>query len=129
MDQIEMILSVKRTAPLNANISCQVSLTECGLRAEEDDLASNTIYTTDQIVKSPSKRSLSKRSSKVDIFMTERPPSTTDANTPHLAPYHHRASGVGVSGDEDTFDQILNVTSHQESVYSYYYTNEHNAVR
>lgn len=110
MSQIDLILSHKKRQKMTANISCQLSLTECGL---------------------PKTKHLSHRSSKVDVLFNENeiptPIDNTKLHTPYLTSLdnHHDIGTV----DFDTFDHILSVTSEHEAVYAYYYMDENNKVK
>jgi len=108
MNQIDLILSHKKRQKMTANISCQLSLTECGV---------------------PKSKHLTHRSSKVDVLFNENELSTTIDNhyhTPIIAANDNHDSGTV---DFDTFDHILTVTSEHEAVYAYYYMDENNKVK
>lgn len=97
---------------MSANISCQIAH-------------------SDYNGKQSNKHVLSHRSSKVDVFInTDSIPTIpkeptigkeSDQTVPISAHITH--------GDVDNFDHILQVTSHQEAVYAYYYMDENNKVR
>lgn len=106
MNQIDLILSHKKRQKMTANISCQLSLTECGGQRSKH---------------------LTHRSSTVDLLFNENEISTTIDNkqTPISAYDHHDIN----TADFDTFDHILTVTSEHEAVYAYYYMDENNKVK
>lgn len=104
---------------INANISCQLGL-------------------NDYSGKPSNKHVLTHRSSKVDVFAnrenasatTTEPPPSADATATSLInnkEFDHNAISTH-HVDVDNFDHILQVTSHQEAVYAYYYMDENNKV-
>lgn len=98
---------------INANITCQLGL-------------------NDYSGKPSNKHVLNHRSSKVDVFANKENASGISTE-PALS-----AEATAVSqtnnkeldhnDDVDNFDHILQVTSHQEAVYAYYYMDENNKV-
>lgn len=122
----------RRQQSITANLSCQLALTEYG----------------QQLGKSASGHRLSSDFHQIDIMMddniepigNELVPLTRVNSSANVLGGGFGSGGGSVGGasipaiapqpstDNDTFENILQVTSNQEAVYAYYYMDENNKV-
>ncbi|KAF5308852.1 hypothetical protein FQR65_LT00552 [Abscondita terminalis] len=117
IDQVSTVLQKVHThrQKLNTNINCQVAISEYGrnsydIESGPEDIQSrlNVNFTVN----------LDETEHKIGrTFKTQIPTKTNlVVNRTDI-------------GDEDTFEQILRVTSHHEAIMAYYYMDEHNKVK
>ncbi|XP_068908332.1 patatin-like phospholipase domain-containing protein 2 isoform X2 [Tenebrio molitor] len=123
MDQLSHLLSKvnKKREQLSAKIICQLAITEYGgtdVEACQDTLSTKNkmnLNFTLNLDDSDLPISQSPKRKFATTKILQRKPSLTINRTD--------------TGDEDTFEHILQVTSHHETIMAYYYLDENNKVK
>lgn len=111
MDQLNSaLLSRLRHQKLTANLQCQLALTEFGQQIPRSNLHRQSTHQQIDFV--------DERSRQPSISSGELVPVVKSINNSVNSSY----------GEEDTFENILQVTTNQEAVYAYYYMDENNKV-
>ncbi|XP_040171266.1 1-acylglycerol-3-phosphate O-acyltransferase Pnpla3-like isoform X2 [Anopheles arabiensis] len=95
---------------LTANLQCQIALTEYNQSQQQQQLQQHHQH--------------SHRSSIIDMRMEDGKPFGKEITPSYSSAGHHSAMG-----DLDTFDHILQVSSHHDAMYAYYYMDEDNKVK
>ncbi|XP_061511404.1 uncharacterized protein LOC1280743 isoform X2 [Anopheles gambiae] len=100
----------KQQQQLTANLQCQIALTEYNQSQQQQQLQQHHQH--------------SHRSSIIDMRMEDGKPFGKEITPSYSSAGHHSAMG-----DLDTFDHILQVSSHHDAMYAYYYMDEDNKVK
>ncbi|XP_055314196.1 1-acylglycerol-3-phosphate O-acyltransferase Pnpla3-like isoform X2 [Sitodiplosis mosellana] len=108
------------------------------LKARGHPKISGNLVSIDLANKQKAKHILAHRSSKIDVFhnnqdgtpnVTKDSPDCNSCNSEFNPAYSFELKTNPTQGEVDTFDHILQVTAHHDSVYAYYYMDDNNKVK
>lgn len=126
MDQLcEFVKKLKKTQQINTTVTCQLAITEFG----------GTKYDIDNMKDAPVTK-VNKMNINFTLNLDESADKPDGVCSRKISPVLSRhpslvlnAADVGTQLEDDTFENILKETAHQDTIMAFYYTDENNKVK